>query len=325
MDSELCLTVAIPTHNGAERLPQVLDRLKLQQFPDSLRWEVLVVDNASCDRTAAIVRTYQTTWIAGILLRYCFEPRQGIAFARQKAVEQAQGDWVGFLDDDNWPAVSWVAAAAQFAQQHPQAGAFGGQIHAHFDQAPPPNFERIQSFFAIRERGPEAHRYQPQMLALPPGAGLVIQRHAWLTAVPSQLQHAGRGGNDFEALLYLHRASWEIWYAPSLEIDHHIPDARLQPESMHPLLRQASFCIYRLRLIGITHWQVPLLFVRLVAGGLKRALYHAVKYRLRVWQDPMLAYELAFYLYSAFSPFYCLWQSIPNFSLSAAISTAQTT
>ncbi|MGB5969814.1 MAG: glycosyltransferase, partial [Spirulinaceae cyanobacterium] len=44
-------TVAIPTYNGATRLPQVLDKLKLQTGIEQLNWEILVVDNNSSDST----------------------------------------------------------------------------------------------------------------------------------------------------------------------------------------------------------------------------------------------------------------------------------
>uniref|UniRef100_A0ACD5GQF4 Glycosyltransferase n=1 Tax=Desertifilum tharense IPPAS B-1220 TaxID=1781255 RepID=A0ACD5GQF4_9CYAN len=52
--------------------------------------------------TAEIVREYQAILPQHSQLRYCFEPEQGAAFARQKAVEEAQGELIGFLDDDNW-------------------------------------------------------------------------------------------------------------------------------------------------------------------------------------------------------------------------------
>lgn len=54
-------TVAIPTYNGAQRLPDVLEALKLQTGTESFIWEVLVVDNNSQDTTAEVVKAYQQT------------------------------------------------------------------------------------------------------------------------------------------------------------------------------------------------------------------------------------------------------------------------
>jgi len=54
-------TVAIPTYNGADRLPLVLDRLRSQLNTASFTWEIIVVDNNSSDATATVVRHYQTS------------------------------------------------------------------------------------------------------------------------------------------------------------------------------------------------------------------------------------------------------------------------
>ena len=102
------LTVAIPTYNGARRLPEVLDRLQLagqeavRVTPDSeptpqinhsqtFSWEVLVVDNNSSDDTAQVVQSYQANWPLPYPLRYCFEPQQGAAFARRRAFHEDIG------------------------------------------------------------------------------------------------------------------------------------------------------------------------------------------------------------------------------------------
>ncbi|MDY7015655.1 MAG: glycosyltransferase, partial [Cyanobacteriota bacterium] len=57
-------SIAIPTYNGAKRLPDVLDCLRSQTHLHALNWEVLVVDNHSNDNTAAVVEAYQSYWPA---------------------------------------------------------------------------------------------------------------------------------------------------------------------------------------------------------------------------------------------------------------------
>ncbi|HEY9832248.1 MAG TPA: glycosyltransferase, partial [Stenomitos sp.] len=86
------LTVAIPTYNGARRLPEVLDRLQLAcqdascvtpgseptpqiHHSQTFSWEVLVVDNNSTDDTAQVVQSYQAHWPQSYPLRYGFEPQ----------------------------------------------------------------------------------------------------------------------------------------------------------------------------------------------------------------------------------------------------------
>jgi glycosyltransferase involved in cell wall biosynthesis len=49
-----------------------------------------------------------------INLRYIFEAQQGLAFARRRAIQEAKGSIIGFLDDDNLPDDNWIAAAYEF-------------------------------------------------------------------------------------------------------------------------------------------------------------------------------------------------------------------
>jgi glycosyltransferase involved in cell wall biosynthesis len=97
--AEIGFTVAIPTYNGGDRLPKVLERLR-SQVNTNFSWEILVVDNNSSDNTKEVVQSYQADW-QGPTLRYCFEAKQGLAFARQCAVENAHGEFVGLLPPMN--------------------------------------------------------------------------------------------------------------------------------------------------------------------------------------------------------------------------------
>jgi hypothetical protein len=305
--AEIGFTVAIPTYNGGDRLPKVLERLRSQVNTD-FSWEILVVDNNSSDNTKEVVQSYQADW-QGPTLRYCFEAKQGLAFARQCAVENAHGEFVGFLDDDTLPAQDWVTAAYEFGREHPTAGAFGGQIHGDFEVEPPENFERIQSFLAIKKRGSKPHLYEPEKLSLPPGAGLVVRRQAWLASVPKQLVRTGRGGNDFEISLHLHRASWEIWYNPLMNIYHQIPKQRLEKEYLLKLIRTAGLCVCQLRLVGAKSWQKPVIVSKILLGNSRRVILHLLKYRGKVRTDLIAACEMTFFLSSLASPFYCFMSS----------------
>ncbi|MBD1927468.1 glycosyltransferase family 2 protein [Trichocoleus sp. FACHB-90] len=300
-------TVAIPTYNGESRLTKVIEQLREQINTAHFSWEIIVVDNNSNDNTKEVVQDYQANWHhQPYPLRYCFEAQQGLSFARQRAVEEAKGTFVGFLDDDTLPASDWVAAAYLFGQEHPKAGAYGGQIHGNFEVSPPKNFERIQSFLAIKERGAKPNLYEPETLSLPPGAGLVIRKQAWLENVPTRLIRQGRGGNDFEISLHLHRGGWEIWYNPTMHIYHLIPKSRLEKDYLLSLIRTTGFSICQLRMINTNNWQKPIVIARIMLGNLRRATLHLIKYRWQVKNDLVAACEMAFFLSSLLSPFYFL-------------------
>ncbi|MGP1382254.1 MAG: hormogonium polysaccharide biosynthesis glycosyltransferase HpsE [Thainema sp.] len=310
-------TIAIPTFNGEQRLPAVLDRLHRQTGTEQFRWEIVVVDNNSTDQTAQIVRHYQQQWTAAWPLRYCTESKQGAAFARQRAVEMAQGEWIGFLDDDNWPAPDWVAMAYAFGRAHPQAGAYGGRVRPRFepDVQVPERFEQIAPYFAIVERGAEAHQYQFDQKMLPPGAGLVVQRQAWLASVPHQLvlNHRGKeaflASEDLEAVLHIQKAGWQIWYAPTLEIWHHIPAWRLEPDYLLSLVRCIGLSRHHIRMMRWSNWQQPAMSVLYFGNDLRRYLLGLAMSVRQSKRDVVTACELEMLWCSLISPFFWLMRS----------------
>jgi len=307
-------TVAIPTYNGAKRLPAVLDRLKKQVGSETIAWEVIAIDNNSCDNTAQVIRDYQENWTESFPLKYYRETQQGLAFARQRAVQEARGELIGFIDDDNWPDRNWVRQAYDFGQKYSKAGAYSGQIHADFEVQPPENFQRIHRCLAIAEHGSQAYKFDPDRLQLPPGAGLVIRKKAWLENVPSRLTLLGRvggakiAGEDYETLLYLHKAGWEIWYNPQMHINHQIPRDRLERDYLLPIARGCGLPICQLRMIAAPNWQKPAILLRTLFGNLRRVIVHRIKYREKIETDLIAAFELEFYWGSMMSPFYFLKQ-----------------
>lgn len=310
-------TVAIPTYNGAERLPQLLENLRSQTGTSHFSWTVLVVDNNSADNTAEVVKQHQAQWqadptVEAASLEYVFESQQGIAFARLKAIESAKGKWIGFIDDDIVPASNWVAQAYDFGESHPRVGAYGGQILGDFEIEPPADFARIQSFLALRERGPNPHQYDPENLSLPSAAAWVVRKQAWDENAPEDPKLVGRvtkamvAGDDYEVLLHIHKAGWEIWYAPDMKAAHQIPKKRLERGYLTKLSRGCGLCICQLRMINATTWQKPLVFLKLILSNLRRVIAHWLKYRKQLSTDLVAACEMAFYMGSFVSPFYYL-------------------
>ena len=305
-------TVAIPTYNGAARLPLVLERLRSQLNTESFSWEILVVDNNSTDNTAQLVKDHQTHWPTAFPLKYCFEAQQGAAFARQLAVRSAEGQWIAFLDDDNLPAPDWLTAAYAFSKDHPQVGAYGGQIHGDYEIEPPKNFKKIQAFLAIREHGPTPYRFNPEALNLPPAASLMVRKQAWLESVPSRQSLTGKlpgllvQGDDYEPLLYIHKQGWEIWYAPEIHTYHQIPRQRLERSYLLTLARGCGLATCHLLMVNTKPWQRPVILVRTLLGNIRRIVRQVITYRGQLKTELIPAFELAFFWGGMMSPFFYL-------------------
>ncbi|AKG23337.1 hormogonium polysaccharide biosynthesis glycosyltransferase HpsE [Calothrix sp. 336/3] len=314
----LNFSLAIPTYNGESRLPKILVKLSEQIRTEEFTWEIIIIDNNSYDNTAKVIFDYQERLQDKCIIRYVRETRQGLGYARERAILEAKGELIGFLDDDIIPAQDWIYQAIKFAKDKPDLGAFGGQIHGDFEIKPPENFHRIASFLAIRERGENANLYDPINLSLPPGAALVVRKDVWNKSVPNKLFFRGRlgksmiGGEDFEILLYIHKAGWKIWYNPEMHAYHQIPAWRLEKNYLISLARGCGLSIYQLRLINATKSQSILFLFKVILGNLKKIIFHVLKYNHIVYTDEVFRAEMEFYFSSMISPLYFLKAYINN-------------
>jgi glycosyltransferase involved in cell wall biosynthesis len=307
-------TIVIPTYNGSNRLPMVLEKLKLQNNLELITGEIIVVDNNSTDDTAQVVKSYQENWLLSFPLRYCFEAKQGAAFARQLGVTEANGKLIGFIDDDNFPSSDWIITAYNFSKEYPQAGAYGGRIIGKFEEQVPESFEKIAQFLAIRDHGKNPCLFEPEKLRLPPSAGLVVRRNAWMESVPQTTVLTGpKGtafmrGEDYEVLLYIYKQGWEIWYNPKMLIEHYIPCQRLERDYLLSLAQGIGLATCSLRMILAKDNEKPLIWIRTILGNFRRIINHVLKYKFRTQDNLGAAFELAFYWGSFLSPFYYLQQ-----------------
>lgn len=292
------LSVVICTYNGAGRIGQVLDGVRSQVQTDSITWEVLVIDNNSQDHTKQVVEAYPE-------VRYVFEAQQGTAFARSRAVKEAQGQWIAFIDDDTVPDENWVAQAYQFTQTHPEIGAFGGQIHPEYEVEPPSGIRKIAPYLAIVERGSKPHRYDR---VLPPGAGLVVRRQVWLDHMPEKLVLVGRttetmlASEDIEAILYIQNSGHEIWYNPEMHLYHQIPKWRTEKSYLLKLIKGVGLARHQIRMTRWQAWQRPLITPIYLLNDLRKLMTHWVKFGRS--QNLEVVCEQQLLLSSLVSPFY---------------------
>ena len=315
-------TVAIRAYNAAERLPDLLAALQAQVGVQGLAWEILIIDNCSTDGTAELVAELQADWSVGcpdmsVELRYCVEPHQGAVFARRCAMQQAHGDWVGFLDDDNLPRADWVAACYAFGCKNPQAGAYGSQIHGVFEVEPPEHFERIAHFLPVIERD-KAVCFTEGLYArkkvLPPGAGLVINRQAWLESVPSDLNLRGpiahglaAKGEDIEALSHMKQAGWEIWFNPDMHIDHLIPQWRFERAYLLRFFRGVGLGRCFTRLLDVPLWLRPAVTLLYFCNDLRKWFAHWLNHGAVIKTDVVAACEQEMFQASLLSPLHYYW------------------
>jgi GT2 family glycosyltransferase len=227
------VSVVICSYNGAPRLPRALEHLARQDAPADLRWEVIVVDNASTDDTG---ETARRCWAAShaAQLRVVSEPQLGLSFAKQRGIAEARYEFVGFVDDDSWVCPGWVRTALEVCLQHPEAGAVAGIIEAAFETRPPRWFEHYQGWFGVWTGVSEPCDVSDAAGGLC-GDGMVLRKSAWEELLRSGFRmhwtgnrgDAFNGGEDEEISVALRLAGWRLWCDPRLRLKQFLPAAKL--------------------------------------------------------------------------------------------------
>jgi glucosyl-dolichyl phosphate glucuronosyltransferase len=100
------LTVAIPTHNRSHLLARTLASVADLRLPEGVEAECIIIDNNSTDDTEAVVARFGRD--SALRVRHVVERRQGSSFARNRAVDEARGDIILFVDDDAIAEPTWA-------------------------------------------------------------------------------------------------------------------------------------------------------------------------------------------------------------------------
>lgn len=114
------ISVIVPVWNDAAGIRRCLAALTGQSI-DRGRYEIIVIDNASTDETAAAARDFP-----GVTVLH--EAAPGSYAARNRGLAAARGSIVAFTDADCTPAPDWLERGLEALAAHPQAGAIAGRI-----------------------------------------------------------------------------------------------------------------------------------------------------------------------------------------------------
>ncbi|WP_245499118.1 trifunctional glycosyltransferase/class I SAM-dependent methyltransferase/polysaccharide deacetylase [Mesorhizobium sp. M1A.F.Ca.ET.072.01.1.1] len=105
----------VPAHNAEATLARALDCLLGQDIAD---WEAIIVDDASTDRTPAIIAGYVERDARFRTLSSCAHSAAG---ARNSGISVARGQWLMFLDADDWVDASFLAKMLAALKTAPDA------------------------------------------------------------------------------------------------------------------------------------------------------------------------------------------------------------
>ncbi len=287
---ELQVSAIICTHNREQYLGAAIDSLLAQNFAN---FEVIVVDNASTDRTPDIVTAKQ----ADPRLRYVYEPVPGLSVARNTGAKAAQSDILAYLDDDAVASPDWLRSIYVAYQTHEKLAIAGGKVTLLWVEGmtPPPWLSAgLAGNLGAYDLG-DIFLYVEQPQLTPRGLNYSI-RKTFLDQIGGFDPNLGRVGKNLLSNEELHMTAlalqqgWQVAYLPNALVAHNVAPERVQRQwfLQRGWWQGISEC-YREQIAG----EAGLGQFRRGGERFIRGLYKAVKFI----RDPAVCFENLVYSY----------------------------
>jgi glycosyltransferase involved in cell wall biosynthesis len=218
-------TIVVAVLNGEQTLARALESALAQTYEPL---EVLVVDDGSTDATAEIARSFER-------VRYLHQENSGPSAARNRGIEEARGEYIGFLDADDEALPARMSLQVGFLLEHPEVGCTLGRQEVA-DGGPPPEWVGRDAVFGD--------------LAGVPLMSLVARRESLLEL--GGFDASLRIAEDRDLLVRMRERGIRIEVVPEVVLRRHFHGRNLSFErssdpNEHPLLRSLKAKLDRQR------------------------------------------------------------------------------
>lgn len=116
-------SIIIPLYNKAPYIEKALSSIVSQTFQD---YELIVIDDGSKDDSASIAeKLILSQWGDGSKAKLIRQSNSGVSTARNNGVAASHGDYICFLDADDWWEPTFLEEMAKLIQDYPDAGIYG--------------------------------------------------------------------------------------------------------------------------------------------------------------------------------------------------------
>ncbi len=234
------ISMIIATYNRGEKLQRTLESIANQTLAAS-EWEAVIVNNNSVDDTAEVFERFVARH-QELNLRMVEEKRQGLSWARNKGIEEAWGEIIAIIDDDEEVNPEFLEVYVDFFERHPEVSMAGGKVVPRYErEGDAGGRPRWMSRFTERpiagtlDLGPCEKPFKGRNY--PAGGNMAIRRSAFENYGMFNTS-LGRTGNGAQALLggeekelfgRIAAGSNEptVWWVPGAVIYHIIPPSKL--------------------------------------------------------------------------------------------------
>jgi len=211
------ITVCICTYKRPEMLKRLLTEVSRQETDGRFTVSAVVADNDPAHSGEVTVEEIRRS--TSLLIQYCAEPTPGIAPTRNRAIANAEGDYVAFIDDDEFPIRTWLQILLKTCDAYQVDGVFG-PVKRHFDERPPAWLQK--SRFYDRRVNPTGMRVEWNEAR----TGNVLLKKRVLLADPIPFREEFRVGEDQDFFRRRMEAGCVFVWCAEAEAFEVIPPAR---------------------------------------------------------------------------------------------------
>ncbi len=205
-----------------------MDSVLSADINDGIDLEIVVVDNNSTDATAEVVRNYADS--TDITIRYIIEQKQGLSYARNRGIREAEGNVLAFIDDDVIVAKDWINSIFSTFQDSAVSCA-GGRIYPVWLESRPKWLnQEFHKYLSLLDLGNERIRMDKPGIW---GANLIFRASLFETygMFDTALgRTAGKlyGEEEVVVVKRLIDNGAGVYYVPEIVVHHCIGPARMK-------------------------------------------------------------------------------------------------
>lgn len=127
MEHKVKVSCVIPVYNREDLVGAAIESILNQDYQD---YEILLIDDGSSDDSCAKIKSYQDTRIRLL----CNDKNRGIAYTRQRLMEEARGEYIAFLDSDDVAMANRLSLQVTYLEEHPDTVLVSGSCYFQSNQ-----------------------------------------------------------------------------------------------------------------------------------------------------------------------------------------------